>query len=102
MNFRPHRLPRHGHRAGGGAGSAFLSLLLLVALEMTRVAGGAGTVAAAAGPLYPDLVSVIPPQDFQILTSSGFKEFRYTHHVFNAGAGPLEIRPVYDSISQTA
>jgi Bacterial Ig domain/Lysyl oxidase len=53
---------------------------------------------ARAAPLqYPDLRNVIPPSEMSIVENAGVREFRYTHDIYNAGPGPLEIQPVYSS-----
>lgn len=60
--------------------------------------------AAIAGPSvraqtlqYPDLRNVIPPSEMSIVDNAGVRELRYTHDIFNAGPGPLEIQPFYSS-----
>jgi hypothetical protein len=53
-------------------------------------AGGAGTIA------YPDLISVIPTNGFGIMhPTPNTKELDYTHIVYNAGAGPLDVQPTH-------
>ncbi|MGZ6645251.1 MAG: hypothetical protein ACXVFT_25875, partial [Solirubrobacteraceae bacterium] len=45
---------------------------------------------------YPDLQTVIPTTSFSVVQGTDGPEFRYTHLVFNAGPGPLEIQPQYN------
>ena len=42
---------------------------------------------------------MIPTNQFSVVTGTAGPEFRYTHRVFNAGPGPLEIQPEYSSTS---
>jgi len=59
--------------------------------------------AAAATPIrYPDLRSLIPASDLAIGYESGRKVLQFTHVIFNAGEGPLEIRPEYDPATDMA
>ena len=74
-----------------------IALLVLV----LTAAGGAcrrpGALAAPAGTThYPDLQTVIPTTAFSVVQGTDGREFRYTHLVFNAGPGPLEIQPQYN------
>jgi hypothetical protein len=48
---------------------------------------------------YPDLQTVIPTNSFSVVNTSTGREFRYTHLVYNAGPGPLEIKPEYSDAS---
>jgi hypothetical protein len=80
---------------------------LALAVNVVLVLGGLGGIsagrAAPAGTVhYPDLRGIIPPQDLQIVTQPGLKELRYSHHLYNSGDGPLEIRLDYDPITNTA
>jgi hypothetical protein len=64
---------------------------------------GIGRATAASTVRYPDLQSQIPSDAMSILTpAGGVREFRYTHDIANLGDGPLEIRPQYDSVTDTA
>src|SRR5689334_12475144 len=49
--------------------------------------------------VYPDLQVLTPQSEISIGTnaSTGAREFRFSHITWNAGAGPLEIRPNYNS-----
>jgi hypothetical protein len=59
--------------------------------------------AAPATPIkYPDLRSLIPPSDLAVAYESGRKVLHFTHVIFNAGEGPLEIRPEYDPATDMA
>jgi hypothetical protein len=66
-------------------------------------AGAAQTPAALAAPAgtthYPDLQTVIPTNSFSVVTGTDGREFRYTHLVYNAGPGPLQIQPQYNEAS---
>jgi hypothetical protein len=59
-----------------------------------------GALAAPAGTThYPDLQTVIPTTAFSVVQGTDGREFRYTHLVYNAGPGPLEVQPQYSSAS---
>jgi hypothetical protein len=68
----------------------------LISTVVTTWAAPAGTIH------YPDLETIIPTQDFRIVTVGGQKQLQFSHHVFNTGPGPLEIRPSYDPATDTA
>src|SRR6266540_3855380 len=68
-------------------------LLLLAALPAGTWANPAGTTH------YPDLQTVIPTTAFSVVNGTSGREFRYTHLVYNAGPGPLEIQPQYSQAS---
>lgn len=55
--------------------------------------------ASAAEPpiAYPDLQVLMPTEDISIMHKGGHKLLEFTHITEDAGAGPLEMRPVYDS-----
>jgi hypothetical protein len=60
--------------------------------------GGVSRAMAAEPPIaYPDLQVLMPPEDMSITHKSGHKMLEFTHITEDAGAGPLEMRPVYDS-----
>ena len=67
----------------------------LLVLILTAVGVQAtGALAAPAGTThYPDLLTVIPTTSFSVVQGTDGPEFRYTHLVYNAGPGPLEIQP---------
>ena len=74
-----------------------LSGVTLAAPPATRPAG-----AAPAGSVHlPDLRTVIPDDGFSIEAGPDGPEFRYTHLVHNAGAGPLRIQPAYSTTAGT-
>jgi len=50
---------------------------------------------------YPDLSNIIPPTQMSIVVTPTGREFRYTHQIYNGGAGPLEIQPAYNPSSGT-
>jgi hypothetical protein len=70
-----------------------LVLLVLAALPAGAWANPAGTTH------YPDLQTVIPTNAFSVINGTDGREFRYTHLVYNAGPGPLEIQPTYSQSS---
>jgi hypothetical protein len=73
-----------------------LVLLILAACTVTTP----GALAAPAGTThYPDLQTVIPTNSFSVVQGTDGREFRYTHLVYNAGPGPLEIQPQYSDAS---
>jgi Big-like domain-containing protein/lysyl oxidase len=48
--------------------------------------------------VYPDLQVITPPMEISIgHPTPSTREFRFSHITWNAGAGPLEIRPYYNS-----
>src|ERR1700732_3153963 len=52
---------------------------------------------------YPDLQVVTPPSLISIGNPTpSTREFRFSHITWNAGAGPLEIRPNYNRSTQQA
>ncbi|MFZ4519801.1 MAG: Ig-like domain-containing protein [Microthrixaceae bacterium] len=75
--------------------------LVAVALAalVLAVDPGEGIAAAATGPQFPDLQTVIPTTAFSVVGTGATREFRYTHLVYNAGPGPLEIQPSYNPSS---
>ncbi len=66
----------------------------------TLVAACLPALSAHAGPPgaehRPDLQTIIPTGAFSIVGSGTTREFRYTHLIYDAGPGPLEIQPSYD------
>ena len=76
-----------------------VTALAVLALLLTAV-GGPTVVAAPAGEIHaPNLQTVIPLDSFSIVQTPTGREFRYTHLVYNAGPGPLEVQPSYDQAS---
>jgi hypothetical protein len=74
--------------AAGAAGAVVAGMALLT---------GPGVAAAPAGtPHLPDLRTIIPTDSFSLVQTTTGRELRYTHLVYNAGPGPLEIQPSYD------
>jgi hypothetical protein len=55
-----------------------------------------GAAAPAGTPHLPDLQTIIPTDAFSVVTEPTGKEFRYTHLVYDAGPGPLEVQPSYE------
>ena len=50
---------------------------------------------------YPDLSNIIPTNQMSIVVTAAGREFRYTHQIYNGGAGPLEILPAYNPSAGT-
>lgn len=72
-----------------------LALLLAAA-----VLSSPPSVAASAGSVHaPNLQTVIPQDSFSIVATPTGRQLRYTHPVYNAGPGPLEVQPSYDQAS---
>src|SRR5690348_2221252 len=64
------------------------------------IAAPAAVQAAPAGtPHLPDLQTVVPLDAFSVVQGTAGREFRYTHLVYNAGPGPLEVQPAYDDVT---
>src|SRR4051812_19752806 len=81
-----------------GSGRRIASLVLFISAACATIAPGA--LAAPAGTThYPDLQTVIPTTAFSVVQGTDGREFRYTHLVYNAGPGPLEIQPQYSDAS---
>src|SRR6476620_4282997 len=73
---------------------------VLAMAVITLAAGASPSAASPAGTThYPDLQTVIPTTSFSIVNGTGGPEFRYTHYVYNAGPGPLEVQPAYSEAS---
>jgi len=49
--------------------------------------------------LFPDLRDIIPTGKMSIVGTGATRQFQYTHDTFNAGPGPLVIKPVYNPAS---
>jgi Big-like domain-containing protein/lysyl oxidase len=79
-------------------GRQLAPLVLLITAACAATAPGA--LAAPAGTThYPDLQTVIPTNSFSVVNGTDGREFRYTHLVYNAGPGPLQIQPQYNEAS---
>ncbi len=67
---------------------------------ITLVAAWLSAPASSAAPAgtehRPDLQTIIPTDSFSVVGSGADREFRYTHLIYDAGPGPLEIQPSYD------
>lgn len=100
MNTR-HRHPRTrrllallGATALGAGGLALVPAFL----PATLPAALPTALSAPAGQTHlPDLQTIIPTDSFSIVDGPDGREFRYTHLVYNGGAGPLQIQPFYSS-----
>ena len=74
--------------------------LLVLILAAGAGASATGALADPAGTThYPDLQTVIPTTAFSVAQGTAGREFRYTHLVYNAGPGPLEVQPQYNGAS---
>src|SRR5262244_3297619 len=73
-------------------------LCLLVVVVLPSVGRTVLTARVAAAVIaYPDLQMQVPPSEIAIGSPTPTtRELRYTHITWNAGTGPLEIRPNYD------
>ena len=75
--------------------------LLVLFITAACAATASGAFAAPAGTThYPDLQTVIPTTAFSVVQGTDGREFRYTHLVYNAGPGPLEVQPQYSEPSR--
>jgi len=80
--------------------------LLILAMPVTNGVPGIvprATAATSITPLYPDLRALTPTDKMYIShPAGGPKLLSYTHIIYNAGPGPLELQPTYDPASDTA
>lgn len=74
-------------------------LVLILTATGGVVTSGALAAPPAGTPHYPDLQTVIPTTAFSVTQGTDGREFRYTHLIFNAGPGPLEVQPQYNGAS---
>ena len=58
--------------------------------------------ASSITPLYPDLRALTPTNKMFISHPATSQLFSYTHIIYNAGPGPLELRPTYYRATDTA
>jgi Bacterial Ig domain/Lysyl oxidase len=77
--------PRRGVRPIGLAG-----LIVLVVLALRASSASAEPIA------YPDLQLLMPTGDIAIVHKGTTRTLEFTHITWDAGAGPLEIRPSYN------
>ena len=89
------------HRLRRALVAGLLLVGLLAAGSLTRPAVPAAQAAPAGTPHLPDLRTILPLDSFSIVNGSGGRELRYTHQIYNAGAGPLDIAPFYSSSAGT-
>jgi hypothetical protein len=78
---------------------ASLAAVALAVLAATLLAPGGAHANPAGTTHFPDLQTVIPTDAFSVVQGTEGREFRYTHLVYNAGPGPLEIQPQYSEAS---
>jgi hypothetical protein len=76
-----------------------LALIVLIVAAAGAAQAPAAFAAPAGTPHYPDLQTVIPTTALSVAQGADGREFRYTHLVFNAGPGPLQIQPQYNGAS---
>jgi hypothetical protein len=76
---------------------------LVTVLGVVTVGARQDPAQAALTPLLPNLRGLIPTQSMVIdHPTSTTKELSYTHIIYNAGGGPLELQPTYNSATDTA
>lgn len=92
----------------GGKWSGFgvvVALGLASAVIPAGLQATAATAAAAAAPVtLPDLQLQVPPSQISVGTSRStrHRQLQFTHVTWDAGAGPFQIDPTYDSRTGTA
>ena len=70
-------------------------MILVMALDVP-LAGGLPVSAATIA--YPDMKVDVPPAEISIgHPTANTRELRFSHVTWNAGAGPWEFRPTYNS-----
>jgi len=74
-------------QASNSAGSG------LVSAPSNAVTPSAGSIA------YPDLQLLMPTSEFSIIHNGTTRTLEFTHITWNAGAGPWELRPSYNSLT---
>ena len=85
-----------------------MSKRLLITMAAALLAfSGLGTlvgtpVARAATVTLPDMQIEVPTSAISIGTTGGTKQLRFTHITWDAGTGPFEIDPTYNSSTGTA
>ena len=76
---------------------------LIAVLAVITVGSRQNTAQAELTPLPPNLRGLIPTQSFAVEhPTATARELSYTHIIYNAGGGPLELQPHYDSATDTA
>lgn len=70
-----------------------------LAIVVPAVSGPVAHAAPAPTLEPPNLQTIVPTNSFSVVDDNGVREFRYTHLIYDAGPGPLEIQPSYDSAS---
>jgi len=75
----------------GARRGALAGLILLAALALCTSAAGAEPIA------YPDLQLLMPTGDIAIVHKGSTRTLEFTHVTWDAGTGPLEIRPSYNA-----
>jgi Bacterial Ig domain/Lysyl oxidase len=81
----------------------FLIAAAAALLAFSGLATVAGVpVAAAATVTLPDMEIKVPTNAISIGTTGGVRQLRFTHITWDAGTGPFEIDPTYNSATGTA
>jgi hypothetical protein len=76
----------------GGLGLALAAGIAVAAATLPRAGQAAGDTV-----VYPDLRSIVPAQQLAVAHDDTGKRFlRFEHTIHNAGAGRLEVRPLFD------
>ncbi|HET9647269.1 MAG TPA: Ig-like domain-containing protein [Microlunatus sp.] len=73
-----------------------VSTCAAAALVAACLPAGSASAAPPGAEHRPDLQTIIPTDAFSVVGSGADREFRYTHLIYDAGPGPLEIQPSYD------
>ena len=82
--------------------TAAVSLVPWVIAAIVAVETGCARRAPAAV-AYPDIQVMVPTSEISIgHPTQQTREFRFSHITWNGGAGPMEIRPDYNSVTGTA
>ncbi len=78
--------------------------VMIAVATVTLAALGPASRAAAASVTLPDMKILVPANQVSIGTNSanGHRQLQYTHITWDAGTGPFEIDPTYNSATGTA
>jgi hypothetical protein len=80
-----------------------VAIAVAVAAAMaTSAAVAVAAGSAAASVTLPDMQIQVPVNDISIGATDGVRMLRYTHITWDAGTGPFELDPSYDSSTNTA
>jgi hypothetical protein len=103
MALQSVRVPVRGSRARGNTPARTLLAAAAIAGQAVLAVTSAQP-AAAATVTRPDMQLKVPVKDISIGTNSsnGHRQLQFTHVTWDAGTGPFEIDPVYNSVTGTA